>query len=212
MPARAAEPVHAFRTWRGESMKLRMAENSLFAILLRSRWWVSFLVVAGIVLLAGLVLPPQFVVYGVIVALPFLVIGCIAAWRQLQAPGNRRIAATVERTAAMSREEFSAALEEAFRREGHTVGRIAVPGADLELVKGGRTVLVACRRWKAGRTGVEPLRELQAAREARNAQGGAYVAIGEVTETAQRFAAQHGLQLLQGAELAKLLGRSLRRG
>ena len=72
-------------------MKFRMAENSLFAILLRSSWWVSFLVAGGIVLLSGLLLPAQFIVYGAIVAAPFLVIGFIAAWRQLQAlmpPGS----------------------------------------------------------------------------------------------------------------------------
>ncbi len=188
-------------------MKFQMAENSLFAILLRSRWWISFLVAAGIVLLAGMLLPPQFVLYGAIVAVPFLIIGCIAAWRQLQAPSEGRIAATVERAAAMGREEFSGALAEAFRREGHQVGRIDAPGADLEIVKNGRTVLVACRRWKAGRTGIEPLRELQSVREARNAQGAAYVALGEVTDTAQRFAARHGVQLLQGPELARLLRR-----
>ncbi|HWS76697.1 MAG TPA: restriction endonuclease [Quisquiliibacterium sp.] len=193
-------------------MKFRMAENSLFAILLRSSWWVSFLVAGGIVLLSGLLLPAQFVVYGAIVAAPFFVIGFIAAWRQLQAPGAARIAATVERAGAMSREDFISALEEAWRREGHEVRRVDSQAADLELVKDGRTVLVACRRWKAGRTGVDPLRELQAAREARNAQGGLYVALGEVTDTARAFAARNGILLVQGAELAKLLkGLTVRR-
>jgi restriction system protein len=189
-----------------------MAENSLFAILLRSNWWVSFLVAGGIVLLSSLLLPAQFIVYGAIVAAPFLVIGFIAAWRQLQAPGAASIAATVERVAAMSREELTAALEEGFRREGHTVSRIDSPGADLELTRGGRTVLVSCRRWKAGRTGVEPLRELQALREARNAQGASCVAIGEVTDTALAFAARHGIALMQGPELTALLrGKALSR-
>lgn len=189
-----------------------MAENSLFAILLRSRWWVSFLVAGGIVLLAGLLLPAQFIVYAAITAAPFMVIGFIAAWRQLQAPSATSIAATVERLAAMSREELTAALEEGFRRDGHVVARIDAAGADLELSRDGRTVLVSCRRWKAGRTGVEPLRELQALREARNAQGASCVAIGEVTDTARAFAAAHGIALLQGPELAKLLrGTSLSR-
>jgi len=193
-------------------LKFRMAENSLFAILLRSSWWMSFLVAGGIVLLSGLLLPAQFIVYGAIVAAPFLVIGFIAAWRQLQAPGAASIAATVEKVAAMSREELTAALEEGFRREGHAVSRIDAPGADLELTRAGRTVLVSCRRWKAGRTGVEPLRELQALREARNAQGATCVAIGEITGTALAFAAKHGIALMQGPELAALLrGKPLSR-
>lgn len=193
-------------------MKFRMAENSLFAILLRSSWWVSFLVAGGIVLLSGLLLPAQFIVYGAIVAAPFLVIGFIAAWRQLQAPGAASIAATVEKLAAMSREEVTSALEDGFRKEGHAVSRLDAPGADLELTRAGRTVLVSCRRWKAGRTGVEPLRELQALRESRNAQGATCVAIGEITDTARAFAAKHGIALMQGPELASLLrGKALSR-
>ena len=193
-------------------MKFRMAENSLFAILLRSSWWVSFLVAGGIVLLSGLLLPAQFIVYGAIVAAPFLVIGFIAAWRQLQAPGAASIAATVEKLAAMSREEVTSALEDGFRKEGHAVSRLDAPGADLELTRAGRTVLVSCRRWKAGRTGVEPLRELQALRESRNAQSASCVAIGEIIDTARAFAANHGIALMQGPELASLLrGKALSR-
>jgi restriction system protein len=108
----------------------------------------------------------------------------------------------------LDREAFTAALETAFREDGHTVRRLDGPGADLELVRAGRKVLVACRRWKAGRTGVEPLRELQAAREASDAQGATYVALGEVTDTARAYAAKHGLALMQGPELAVLLRRS----
>jgi len=187
-----------------------MAENSLFAILLRSHWWVSFVVAGGIVLLAGLALPASFIVYGAIVAAPFVVIGFIAAWQQFRTPGAARIAATITHVATMGRDEFTGALEEGFRREGHTVTRIDAAGADLKLEKDGRTILVACRRWKAGRTGVEPLRELQALREARNAQAATYVAIGEVTDTAYAYAKQHGVALIQGPGLAALLrGRSL---
>ena len=38
-------------------MKFKMAEKSLFAILLRSPWWISFVVVGVIVLAAGALLP-----------------------------------------------------------------------------------------------------------------------------------------------------------
>lgn len=182
-----------------------MAENSLFAILLRSSWWVSFLVAAVIVLLSALLLPTPFVVYGAIVGLPFMIIGCIAAWRQLQAPSAAAITAVAERSAALGREEFTTLLAQGFEREGHAVRRIEETAADLELMRAGRTVLVACRRWKAGRTGVEPLRELQALREERNAQGASYVALGEITDTARRFAATHGIVLVEAPELARLL-------
>ena len=38
-------------------MKLRMAENSLFAILLRQRWWVSASIALAIGLVAAALLP-----------------------------------------------------------------------------------------------------------------------------------------------------------
>jgi len=38
-------------------MKLKMSDNSLFAVLLRSPWWISLLVVAGFTLLSFALLP-----------------------------------------------------------------------------------------------------------------------------------------------------------
>jgi restriction system protein len=67
--------------------------------------------------------------------------------------------------------------------------------------------LVACKRWKVARTGIEPLREFDAATSARDAHSRMYIAAGEVTENARAFAAQKRIQLLQEEELAKLLGR-----
>ena len=60
-------------------MKLKMAENSLFAILMRSPWWMSFGIAAGLVALALAALPPAWTYYGVFVAAPFVVTGAIAA-------------------------------------------------------------------------------------------------------------------------------------
>ena len=175
-----------------------MHENSLFALLLRSPWWISVGVAAGVVALLRLVLPD---VYAFFAAAPFLVIGAIAGWRQLRAPS----AAKVQSWRDKPWEEFVGALEAAFRREGYEVKRLEGKAADLELTKGWRVALVACKRWKAARTGAEPLRELYAARRKREAQDCIYIAAGEVTETAAAFAARHGIRLVGGAELAKLL-------
>ena len=120
--------------------------------------------------------------------LPFAVIAVYVGWQQLRAPSAGRIAGTLERLRALSWDEFSRAIEEAYRREGHTVNRIIAAQADFELVRGSRTTLVACKRWKAMRTGIEPLRELEAARSAREAHECAYVAAGEITATARAFA------------------------
>ena len=185
-------------------MKLEMHKNSLFAVLLRSPWWASALV--AIALVAGLRLLVH-VDYALFAALPFAVIAAYVGWRQLRAPGAGRIAATLERLRAMSWDDFSSAIEEAYRREGYTVSRLGDVRADFELAKAGRSTLVACKRWKATRTGVEPLRELEVMRRARETHECIYVAAGEITEQARAFAAEQNIRLLDGAELAKLLPR-----
>jgi restriction system protein len=188
-------------------MKLRMAKDSLFAILLRSPWWISFAIAAGIVAVVKLVLPAVPVGYAVFAALPFIVIGAIAGWRQLRQPSRTRVVDTLEAVRAMSWGDFSGALEDAFRRDGYSVSRLAGPAADLELTKDGRTSLVACKRWKVARTGVDPLRELHEAKRAHDVHERIYVATGEITDGALKFAREKGIRVVHGAELAKLLPR-----
>ena len=175
-----------------------MHPNSLFAVLLRSPWWISLAVAGGVVAGLRLVLPTA---YAVFAALPFAVIAGYAGWRQWRTPGPAKL----EALRARSWDEFAAALESAFRREGYAVSRLDGRQADLELERGGRTVLVACKRWKVARTGVEPLRELHAARRKRVAAECIYIAAGDVTVNALAFSAQHGVRLMRGAELASLL-------
>jgi restriction system protein len=185
-------------------MKFRMHENSLFAVLLRSPWWISIAIAAGIVVAVRLIVPTS---YAVFAALPFVVIGAIAGWRQLRRPSASRVADTLEALRAMSWGDFSGALEDAFRRDGYTVSRLAGPAADFEMTKDGRVALVACKRWKVARTGVEPLRDLDAARRAREAHESIYVAAGEITDGALKFAREKGIRVVHGAELVRLLPR-----
>jgi len=186
-------------------MKFQPAQNSLFAILLRSRWWISFVVAGAFVVGARALLPPEWFVVGAVGALPFAVIGCIAAWRQWRAPDPRRVAEALQALRAMPWSAFSGAIEEAFRRNGYVVAAAGEPAADYELNRGGRVSLVACKRWKVARVGIEPLRELRAAQQRRKADECIYVTAGELTETARSFAEGNGVRLLQGAELAALL-------
>jgi restriction system protein len=85
------------------------------------------------------------------------------------------------------------------------VSRLESREADFELTKGGRTSLVSCKRWKAARTGIEPLRELHSARHKREAHECIYITAGEISANALAFSAHNGVKLLHGAELAKLL-------
>ncbi len=182
-----------------------MAENSLFAILLRSPWWISLLVAIALAALLRLLLPPEYAVPAMLGSFPFVVIAAIAAWKQLRAPSAAQLAQTVQRLQTLSSRDFAAAIEAAFRAQGHEVRRLQVPGADLELSKGARRTVVAYRRWKAAKLGVEPLRELQAAQQRLEADASLYVAAGEPSEQAGDFVRASKIQLIGLSELAQLL-------
>jgi restriction system protein len=183
-------------------MKFRMHENSLFAILLRSPWWISTAIAAGITAVAAFIVPPTLAAAA---AAPFLVVGSIAGWRQLRAPSAARVERTLAAVRAMSWNDFADALDEAFRRDGYAVSRLHGAAADFEMTKAGRTALVGCKRWKAARIGVEPLRDLDAARRAREAHECIYVATGEFSEGARTFAADRNIRVVHAVELAKIL-------
>ena len=188
-------------------MKFKMAENSLFATLLRSPWWVSIGIAAGIAVVARIVLPERYAVVGALTGLPFAVIATIAAWKQFRAPSTARVAVALETIGSMPWGAFSTAIEDAFRRDGYTVTALGGSQADYEIIKAGRTSLVSCKRWKAATIGVEPLRALHAVKEARDAQEGIYIAVGGMTDSARKFAAETRIRVIQGAELAQMLGR-----
>ena len=185
-------------------MQWTMNENSLFAILLRSSFLWSFMIAAVMIGVMLALLPEAYRIVGVVSALPFIVIGCMAAWRQLRAPSAARVARTAEAVRAMSWSEFRTALSDAYRREGYDVQPAEGP-ADLELRKEWRRSLVSCKRWKVGRTGVEPLRDLVKAKEAREAHECMYVAVGEISDNAREFAQKNAVALIGPAELARIM-------
>jgi len=183
-------------------MKLTLHKNSLFAILGRSPWWVSGMLAAAVFGGTRFFLPIEMAIFS---ASPFVAIAGYVLWKSLRAPSAGWIAKTLGRLAAMPREEFTAALEAAWRREGYEVSRSS--GVfDLELRREGRVSLIACRRWKAERTGVEPLREVHAAGSKREAQEVVYVTAGEITAQALLFAAENKVKIIDGAGLVRLVG------
>jgi len=186
-------------------MKLKMARNSLFAVLLRSPWWVSIAVVVVFALAANALLPQQYVVFGVMGGLPFLVIGVIAAYRQFQAPAREEVERTLDALATMPWRDFSGLLEQAYTRQGYAVSRAPGDAADLRITKDGRTTLVAARRWKASNHGVEPLRALARARVEQDASHCTYVSLVDPGNKTRRFAADNRVDILDGPALVSLV-------
>jgi restriction system protein len=185
-------------------VKLQMAQNSLFAILLRSPWWISLAIAVALSTVAWVLLPTDWRIAGALSSFPFVVIAGMAAWRQRDAPSAARVEQTVAAVSAAGWPAFADVLEQAFRRDGHTVQRRG-GAADFTLERKGRTMLVSARRWKAARTGLEPLRELQAARDAAEAPDALYIGLGELSDNARAYAAEHRIAVWQATELAQAL-------
>jgi restriction system protein len=185
--------------------KFKISENSLFSILMRSSWWISFAVAAILLVIVQFVVPGRYLMSASSLALPFLIIGAITGWKQFRLPGAARIAATVEAVKAMPWREFSGRVEQAYSREGYAVTRLT-GAADFRLVKMGKTTLLCCKRWKAASHGLEPLRELERRREAEEAHDALYVALDGVTDNARAFIEKRRVRLIEAQELTGLLG------
>lgn len=186
-------------------MKFKMSEKSLFAALLRSPWWVSFLVMLAVALVAGALLPDAYKTAGMLGAFPFLVIGVMAAWRQRNAISADRISELVAQARSMGWRDFSILVEDALRQQGFAVSRLASGPADFQIEKNGRITLVSAKRWKAAAVGAEHLRELLAARESQQAFSCTCMSLGTFSQAAIDLAQQSPIQLLGPANIAQLM-------
>jgi restriction system protein len=180
-------------------MKFKMAENSIFAHLLRSPWWVSFLIAVAFCVFMVAALPKELVRYGVIGAFPFVVIGFVALKRQWGKPSPAKLQTELDRLSALSWRDFSAELEAKFVKQGFEVTRLDVKSgagvADFKLEKTGHITLVSAKRYKAATHGIEALQALVAQQEAQAADKAMYVCLSPVTAQAAKFAKEKGVVL-----------------
>lgn len=175
-------------------MKFKMAPNSVFAILLRNPWWISFLLAAAISAVCAALLPRELVAFGVLGTIPFLVVGCIALKRQWNTPSAAALQAERERLADLPWAVFSKELQAKFEMQGFQVERLtskAGEAADFRLIKAGQTTLVAAKRYKAANHGIEPLQALVAQQMAAGADQAMYVCLGALSEQAEAFAIEN---------------------
>ena len=199
---------HQLLRLRDLSVKFKMAENSVFAILLRSSWWISVLVGAVIALLCVALLPKDLKFVGAAGSLPFFIIGIIAAKRQWKEPSAAQTEALLAKATMLPSRDLQAWLTRAWQAEGYTVTPRKQGDADLTLTRGDETTLVITKRSKAAVHGIEPLRALyEAARQA--SASSAYVLLqGELSDNARLFARDHNIAVLQNKELVALLGKA----
>jgi restriction system protein len=116
---------------------------------------------------------------------------------------------SIEDIRSLSWRQFESIVGEAFRRRGYTVIENAVDGpdggVDLVLRKDGAKFYVQCKQWKQLKVGVKPVRELFGVVSASAASGGFFVCSGSYTEEAKAFAKQSGIELIDGAELQRMM-------
>lgn len=176
-------------------MKFKMAENSLFAILMRNPWWISMLIVIAFCLLCLAILPKDLRIFGMMGTFPFLLTGIVAFKRQWGKPKPAALEAELTRLSALNWRDFSAELEAKLVKQGFEVTRLNSGAADFKLEKAGHITLVTAKRYKAATHGVEALQALVAQQEAQGADKVMYVCLNPVTSQAAKFAKEKGVVL-----------------
>ncbi len=194
-----------------------MPPNSLFAVLLRKPWWASGLIAGAISLAAAALLPPAWVVVGVLSSFPFMVVAAMAAWRQRDAPDAKAVEHTLVDAAAMGWPQFQKQVHASLVKQGYVIeagqanserqasNKATRPVADVLASKEGRTLVIACKRWKAASPGVEALRELKTLQTSLDADTALHLSLQPVSESAAQFAQAEGVQLLHGDALGAWL-------
>ena len=183
-----------------------MAPNSLFAVLLRSPWWISLVAALVIVLLSRALLPAHLWLYGAFGCFPLVIVAGIAAWRQAHAPSAKRVEAIHQRVCTMNWRDFAGALEAGFARDGYQVERLADgAAADFQITRNLRSALVCARRWKAAKPGVDALEALRALAQERGAADCVFISLGQLSDNALRYAKANKVDVMQAPGLAQVL-------
>ena len=186
-------------------MAFKLPKNSLFAILLRSSWWISFAIAGALSLIAMALLPEAYRAVGALSSFPFVVIGVIALRRQWNLPGSQEIARASETLSTLNWQSFVPLAQAALEETGRVVRPHKGEGAEFVIHDNGGCRLVSARRWKSARLGIESLRELIAAFDAAGARGGIIMCLGEITEPARKLAQSSAIEIWGAPELAARL-------
>ena len=134
-------------------------------------------------------------------------VSAFIAWRKGELLNKQTSISSVK---SLSWKSFENLVGEAYRRTGchvqdntssHPGGRI-----DLTVTKEGEKYLVQCKNWRVSAVGVKIVKELYGVVTAENASGGIIVCSGNFTRDAIEFARGKSIELVEGAELVRLIG------
>ena len=184
-------------------MALKVSENSLFAVLLRSPWWYSVLIALFVVAVSVMLVGGKFLVFGLATSLPFIGIAIYSAYKQSQRPGKKRLLEVEQDARKMSVANMAKKIASNYENINFDVVPFKGDAAELELERGRHKFLLSCKRFKAANTGIEPLKQLVSAGEKNEATGYLYVALGEVTANARDYALKNNIEFIQAEALAE---------
>ena len=186
-------------------MKWKMSDRSLFAVLLRSPWWISMVLAAALAMAASALLPEAYKSVGALSCFPFVVVGVIAAWRQRANLSPEQAQALQSELAAMNWRAFSQLLQQAYALQGYEVSAVPNSVMDLKLTRQGQTTVVCAKRWKAAAWGQESLQALVDERATLDATHLVCVSLQDIPPGLKKFAQQHGVTWLSGQSLWALV-------
>jgi HJR/Mrr/RecB family endonuclease len=129
---------------------------------------------------------------------------------QVQSGYRRRLLDWTTDLRRLSAQEFEWIVGEVLRREGWNVEETGGDGepdgnVDLRIERDGRECLVQCKRWQSWAVGVDEVRKLAGTlmRDGLPGSAGIFVTLSTFTEPAVREAKGLGIELVDGAALAR---------
>lgn len=185
-------------------MAIKMAKGSLFAYLLRSPWWYSAIIGSVVVAISLAITEGQYIALSVAGALPFWGIGGYSAYKQSQRPSAKRVSEVTELAKTLGPAGITQKIVDHYTSNQFQIQSLKARNSETFLLRGHRKLLLNTKRFKAAKTGVEPLKVLVATGEKSAATGYLYVALGEVTDTARAYAQQNRIEIIDASRLAAL--------
>lgn len=193
--------------------------KSLSQLLALAPWWISVLISTGMFILLQYVLPPlldntdaeaagpvlrfwsPYIAILLIIPLPFAL---FHRDQQEQLVETDRL---LEPLRALKHAEFVDRLVPALRAEGYAIEYATDARYDLVLRRGGERTIVNCKGWNAALIGARFVRAVQLAQRGQNAAGAKVITCGQFAPGAQRYSRTSSVELLDGAQLLRLLAR-----
>jgi restriction system protein len=197
--------------------------ETILNLLAEAPWWVSVVVAAAAYLVLRYILPglsgdnltlnivartaPVIAPWVSLLLLVPAPISAYSSWRKRKLLDNQK---DLHGIRSLGWQEFEELVGEAYRRQGYTVrensGTGPDGGVDLFIKKDGNAYLVQCKQWRSMKIGVKVVREMYGIMTAKHASGDIIITSGMFTQEAKSFAAGKPIDLVEGGQLADLVG------